>query len=218
MKDLLHDFLLHWFSWVHDWGYLGVFLLMAMESSILPVPSEIVIPPAAYWASQGRMNIVLVVLAGTVGSYAGALAMYFVSRRFGRPFLLKYGRFIFISPEKLERTERFLERYETGGVFFARLLPVVRHLIGIPAGIVRMRLLPYSIATITGSLVWCTVLAWYGNKVLGSTPGLLDDDPDVMISALKQQSLPIMLGAIALFALYIVVVRLTQPRTHARPK
>jgi membrane protein DedA with SNARE-associated domain len=213
MHDLLHDLLIQWFSWVRDGGYFGVALLMAMESSILPVPSEIVIPPAAYWASQGRMNIYLVVLAGTLGSYVGAMVMYFVSRRFGRPFLLRYGKFFFVTPEKLERAERFLVRYETGGVFFARLLPVVRHLIGIPAGIVRMRIVPYSIATIAGSLLWCSVLAWFGQEVLGSAPGLLDDDPTAMINALKAKSMPIVIGVLVLLALYILVVRLTQKRT-----
>jgi membrane protein DedA with SNARE-associated domain len=211
----MHDLIVHWFAWVRDGGYPVILLLMAMESSILPVPSEIVIPPAAYWASQGHLNIVGVVLAGTIGSYVGSMVMYFVSRRFGRPILLKYGRFIFVSPEKLERAERFLARYETGGVFFARLLPVIRHLIGIPAGIVRMRILPYSIATITGSLLWCSILAWYGNKVLGSAPDLLKD-PDSMIHALKQQSLPLVLGTLALLALYVIVVRLTQPRPNTK--
>src|SRR6478735_4978059 len=108
---MMHNLITTWFGWVRDWHYLGVFLLMAMESSILPVPSEVVIPPAAYWASQGRLNIVGVIVAGTIGSYIGSMIMYFVSRRFGRPFLLRYGRFFFVSPEKLERAERFLARY-----------------------------------------------------------------------------------------------------------
>jgi len=215
MHAWLHELLVTWFSWVRDWGYLGVFLLMAMESSILPVPSEIVIPPAAYWASQGRMTMVGVIVAGTLGSYFGAMAMYIVSRRFGRPFLMRYGRFVFVSPEKLERAERFLERYENGGVFFARLLPVVRHLIGIPAGIVRMRILPYSIATLVGSAIWCTVLAWFGREVLGNEPKLIED-PDALIHALKDKSGPIVIGVVVLLALYVLVVRLTDKRGGQR--
>jgi membrane protein DedA with SNARE-associated domain len=214
MQELFHDLVVQWFNWVEYGGYLGVAILMAMESSILPVPSEIVIPPAAYWATQGRMSIAGVVLAGTIGSYVGAMVMYFVSRRYGRPFLLKYGKYFFVSPAKLERAERFLVRYETGGVFFARLLPVVRHLIGIPAGIVRMRIVPYSIATIIGSFIWCSVLAWFGVEVLGSAPGLLDD-PIQMIAALKAKSMPILWGILALLALYILVVRLTSERKPA---
>jgi len=214
MHDLLHGWIVTWFSWVRDWGYAGVVLLMAMESSILPVPSEIVIPPAAYWATQGRMSLVGVVVAGTIGSYIGAVIMYFVSLRFGRPFLLRHGKWFFVSPQKLERAERFLARYETGGVFFARLLPVVRHLIGIPAGIMRMRFLPYSIATIVGSALWCAVLAWFGQDVLGSEPKLLED-PDAMIAALKAKSLPILGGVIVLLGLYVLVVKLTERKSDA---
>lgn len=210
----MHDLIKTWFSWVRDFGYMGVILLMAAESSILPVPSEIVIPPAAYWATQGRMSLVGVVIAGTLGSLIGAMIMYFVSRRFGRPFILKHGKWFFVSPEKLERAERFLVRYETGGVFFARLLPVVRHLIGIPAGIVRMKVVPYAIATTVGSAIWCTVLAWFGQEVLGSEPKLLDD-PEAMIRALKAKSLPIIGGVLLLLALYILVVRLTDKRKTA---
>lgn len=207
----MHDLLVTWFSWVRDWGYFGVAVLMAMESSILPVPSEIVIPPAAYWATQGRMSLVGVVIAGTIGSFVGSMVMYFVSRRFGRPFLLRYGKWFFVSPDKLERAERFLARYETGGVFFARLLPVVRHLIGIPAGIVRMRVVPYAIATIVGSAVWCTVLAWFGNSVLGSEPKLIDE-PEALIRVLKEKSLWFVLGVVLLLALYVLVVKLTAKR------
>ncbi|MBL8858504.1 MAG: DedA family protein [Planctomycetes bacterium] len=211
----MHDLIVLWFSWVRDWGYGGVVLLMAAESSILPVPSEIVIPPAAYWASQGHMSMFGVVLAGTVGSLIGALVMYFVSRRFGRPFLLKHGKWFFVSPEKLERAERFLARYETGGVFFARLLPVVRHLIGIPAGIVRMRIVPYTIATTIGSAIWCTVLVWFGNEVLGSEPQLMED-PEALMRALKAKSLPIIAGVLVLLGLYVLVVRLTDKKADVR--
>ena len=102
---MTHDLVATWFSWVRDWGYLGVFLLMAMESSILPVPSELVIPPAAYWAVQGDkgMTLVGVVVAGTLGSYVGAASMYWISRGLGRPLVQKYGGFVRITPEKLER-------------------------------------------------------------------------------------------------------------------
>lgn len=210
----MHDLIVTWFSWVRDFGYFGVVVLMAAESSILPVPSEIVIPPAAYWATQGRMSLVGVVVAGTVGSLIGAMIMYFVSRRFGRPFILRHGKWFFVSPEKLERAERFLVRYETGGVFFARLLPVVRHLIGIPAGIVRMRVVPYAIATTVGSAIWCAVLAWFGKEVLGSEPQLLED-PAAMMKALKAKSLPIIGAVIVLLALYILVVRLTDKKRTA---
>jgi membrane protein DedA with SNARE-associated domain len=192
----MHPLIATWFGWVRDWHYLGVFLLMAMESSVLPVPSELVIPPAAYWASQGEMSMAGVVFAGTAGSYFGAMVMYVASRLLGRPLVLRYGRFVMVSPAKLERAERFLVRYETGGVFFARLLPVIRHLIGIPAGIVRMKPMPYSIMT-----------------VIGAEPQLMND-PDALVRALKHKSMTVIAAVVVLSVLYIAVVRMTSNRTE----
>src|SRR3954453_23131043 len=141
----MHHLLEIWFQWVLNWGYLGIILLMAMESSIFPVPSEIVIPPAAFLAAQGQLSLAGVVIAGTVGSYLGSAITYWVSRLVGRPLIMKYGRFFLLPPSKLEDAERWLARYEASGVFFARLLPVVRHLISIPAGIVRMNFATFSV-------------------------------------------------------------------------
>ena len=204
----MHAWLVIWFGLVRDWGYPGIVLLMAMESSIIPLPSEVVIPPAAYWAAQGEYNFWGVVLAGTVGSYLGAAVMYWVSRWIGRPLVVRYGKYFFIPESKLLRAERWLARYEAGGIFFARLLPVVRHLIGIPAGIVRMNFKVYSLMTIAGSAVWCTVLAWFGAEVIGDQPDLLND-PQKMILVLTQR-LHWFVGLILLLAiLYIVVMRLT---------
>jgi membrane protein DedA with SNARE-associated domain len=205
----MHDLIATWFGWVRDWHYLGVFLLMAMESSVLPVPSELVIPPAAYWATQGQMSMVGVVLAGTAGSYFGAMVMYGASRALGRPLMLRYGKYILVPPAKLEQAERFLARYETGGVFFARLLPVVRHLIGIPAGIVRMAPAPYSIMTIVGSAVWCTVLAVFGQQVLGDQPDLMQN-PDALMHALKAKSHIVAAAVLVVAILYFLVVRMTR--------
>ena len=99
----MHHLLEIWFGWVQDWGYLGIIVLMAMESSIFPVPSEIVIPPAAFLAAQGKLSFAGVVLAGTLGSYLGSAITYWISRLIGRPLIVKYGRFVLIPPKKLER-------------------------------------------------------------------------------------------------------------------
>ena len=211
MHEWMHAFIVWIFEFVRDGGYWGVFLLMAAESSILPVPSEVVIPPAAYWAGQGRLTFVGVVLAGTAGSLFGAFVMYVVSRWLGRPLVLRYGRWLRITPEKLARSERFLERYELGGIFFARLLPVVRHLIGIPAGIVRMRMLPYCAMTVLGSALWCTVLAWFGQKILGDEPKLMED-PEALGRAIKSNMLWIVAGVAVLALLYFAMLRMTQKR------
>lgn len=205
---MLHSWIVVWFGLVRDWGYLGIVLLMAMESSIFPVPSEVVIPPAAYWAAQGRYTVWGVILAGTVGSYLGAAATYWVARWAGRPLVLRYGRYFFVPETKLLRAEQWLARYEAGGILFARLLPVVRHLIGIPAGIVRMNFKTYSLMTITGSAIWCGVLAWFGVKVIGDRPELLND-PQELIRVLADRSHWFAGLILLLLILYIVVMRLT---------
>lgn len=211
MHEWMHSFVVWVLEFLRDGGYWGVFLLMAAESSVLPVPSEIVIPPAAYWAAQGRMSYVGVVLAGTAGSLCGAVVMYGASRWLGRPLVIRYGRWLRITPEKLEKSERFLERYELGGIFFARLLPVVRHLVGIPAGIVRMRFLPYCAMTVVGSALWCAVLAWFGQKVLGDEPRLLEE-PEALTRAIKGNTLTIVAGVGVLALLYVAMMRMTQKR------
>jgi len=204
----MHAWIVIWFNLVRDWGYLGIILLMAMESSVLPLPSEVVIPPAAYWAAQGKYNFWGVILAGTFGSYLGATVMYWASRWIGRPLVVRYGKYFFIPESKLLRTERWLARYEVGGIFFARLLPVVRHLIGIPAGIVRMDFKTYSLMTITGSAVWCAVLAWFGSTVIGDRPELLND-PQQMIQVLSDRFHWFVGLVLLLTILYIIVMRLT---------
>ena len=207
----MHHLINTWFTWVLTGGYAGIIVLMAMESSIFPVPSEIVIPPAAFLAAQGKLSFVGVVIAGTIGSYLGSAITYWVSRLIGRPIILKYGRFVFVTPEKLERAEQWLARYETGGVFFARLLPVVRHLISIPAGLVRMSFGIFSIVTVAGSALWCWILAYLGAKAYEKEPGLLSD-PEGLARFIKGQSTWILV-VVAIFAvLYILMTRLFQPR------
>ncbi|MBN2508497.1 MAG: DedA family protein [Verrucomicrobia bacterium] len=147
-------------------GYLLIGLLMAVESSIVPLPSELVIPPAAYLAhTQGTFHIGGIIVAGTLGSWAGAAVMYWMSRIAGRPFVLRYGKYFLVSPQKVEGAERWASRFGAFGIFAARLLPVVRHLIGIPAGIVRMDFKVYSLYTLLGSALWTAVLCWLGVKM-----------------------------------------------------
>ena len=208
----MHHLLEIWFGWVQHWGYLGIIVLMAMESSIFPVPSEVVIPPAAFLAAQGHLDFTGVVLAGTFGSYLGAAITYWVSRALGRPLIMRYGKYFLLGPEKLERAEAWLARYESGGVFFARLLPVIRHLISIPAGIVRMNFAIFSAVTVVGSAIWCYILAYLGNKAFQLRPDLIKN-PDAMVAFIKSQSLWIVLLIVLVAALYFVVMRLSARRT-----
>ena len=213
---MLHGLLQVWFGWVRDGGYLGIIALMAMESSILPVPSEIVIPPAAFWAAQGRMSFAGVVLAGTFGSWLGSAISYGVSRWIGRAVILRWGRYVFIKPDGLDRAERFVQRYEVGGVFFARLLPVIRHLISIPAGIARMPFGVFSLVTTLGAFTWCSVLAWFGARITAAHPDLMND-PEALMRMVKQEGHWIVGAVLVLCALYILVMRLTSRSATPAP-
>lgn len=148
-------------------GYPLIALLMAMESSIVPLPSELIIPPAAHLAHthQSSLGMVGIVLAGTLGSWIGASLMYLASRIAGRPLVLRFGPYVMLSRQKIEGAERWAAHYGSPGIFISRLLPVVRHLIGIPAGIVRMNYRLFSIYTLLGSAIWCAVLCYVGVKM-----------------------------------------------------
>lgn len=138
---------------------------MAAESTIVPIPSEAVIPFAAHIArTSGNFSVLAVIVAGTLGSWIGATIMYWASRLAGRPLVLRYGRYFLIPEPKVHAAERWSKRFGPFGVFVARLLPVVRHLIGIPMGIVKMDFKLYSLFTLLGSGIWCSVLAWLGIK------------------------------------------------------
>jgi membrane protein DedA with SNARE-associated domain len=209
---MLHQLLHTWLGWVENWGYLGVIILMAMESSIFPVPSEVVIPPAAILAaSSEKMSLWGVVLAGTFGSWLGSAITYWVSLLVGRPVVEKWGKYFFIPPDKLARAERFMHRYEAGGIFFARLLPVLRHLISIPAGIIRMSFAKFSALTIVGAAIWCTVLAWLGGRVGEKMRAEGKDplDPEALVTAVKHESHLVIAIVLLICVLYFVGMKLS---------
>jgi len=153
-------------------GYPGIFLLMAMESSIIPIPSELVMPPAGYLAQQGQMNLALAILCGTAGSLVGAYLNYFAAHFLGRPLLLKYGKYVLITEEKFAKVETFFLRHGEISTFIGRLLPVVRHLISLPAGLAGMSHLKFSLYTLLGAGLWTTVLSFIG-YVIGSNQELI---------------------------------------------
>ncbi len=143
-------------------GYPGIFILMAMESSVIPIPSELVMPPAGFLAQQGQMNMLIVILCGTAGSLAGAYANYFAAHYLGRPLLLKYGKYVWITEEKFAKVERFFRDHGEVSTFVGRLLPVVRHLISLPAGLSGMNHVKFSLYTLAGAGLWVTVLTFIG--------------------------------------------------------
>ena len=204
--DAVHAYLHGFFVWImgimQSGGYAGVVLLMAMESSIFPVPSELVIPPAAYWASQGKMSFAGVVLAGTLGSWIGSAITYWISAVVGRPLVMRFGKYFLMPPDKLEMAERWVAEYGSGGIFFARLLPVIRHLISIPAGVCRMNFLKFSVMTITGAFIWCSILAWFGPQIITEP---MFSDPDTMVKELKARTKYIIALIALIAALYAVM-------------
>ncbi len=165
---MLHQFVAWLTSTVGDWGYPGIVLLMTLESSFFPFPSEVVIPPAAYLAAIGKMNIGMVILCGTLGSLFGALFNYWLAVKFGRPFFEKYGSRLLVSTRSLEKADLFFERHGHISTFVGRLLPGIRQYISLPAGLARMNIFAFCAATFLGAGIWVLVLAgmgyWFGRN------------------------------------------------------
>jgi len=147
-------------------GYWGVMLLMAIESMCVPLPSELIMPFAGYLVSLGKMNLFLAATAGALGCNLGSIVAYEVGKRGGRPFVERWGKYLLIGPDELNVADRFFVRWGSSAVFVGRLLPVIRTFIAFPAGVARMRLVPFHIYTFLGSWPFCLGLAWLG-KFLG---------------------------------------------------
>jgi membrane protein DedA with SNARE-associated domain len=159
---MFHQFVAWLADTVGQWGYSGIVMLMALESSFFPFPSEVVIPPAAYLAATGKMNIGMVILCGTIGSLLGAVFNYWVALRFGRPFFQKYGRYLLVSYRSLEKADRFFEHHGHISTFVGRLLPGIRQYISLPAGLARMNIFAFGAATVLGAGIWVLALASMG--------------------------------------------------------
>ena len=149
-----------------DLGYPGIVLLMALESSVFPVPADLVMPPAGYWVAKGEMDPFAVVASGVVGSLIGSLASYGLARWLGPGFVRRFGKYVFVSEKALARSERYFASHGEISVLMGRMLPVVRHLISIPAGVARMTLPRFVGYTGLGALLWCAILTGIG-YVLG---------------------------------------------------
>ncbi len=213
IHQLLHQLIQFWFELLKDWGYWGVFFLMAMESSIIPVPSEIVMPPAAFWAAQGKMSLWGVIIAGTLGSYFGSAVSYFVAQWVGLPLIQRYGKRFLISDEKIDFAQKIVGNYGVIGVFVSRLLPVVRHLISIPAGILKMPFLKFSFVTILGAGIWCAVLSWAGQELIGAHPELLNS-PEALSAVIKSKLMGFVFAVGAFVVLYGGVVWMKKKSAH----
>lgn len=189
---------------VLDWGYAGIFLMMVCESTALPIPAEVILPPAAYWAARGRFNLVAIVIVATIGSWVGSALSYWIARKLGRPLVEKYGRFVLMSPSKVAKADHWFEEYGAGGIFIARLLPGIRHVISIPAGLFAMNFKSFSFMTVAGAGLFNGSLTWFGLRVLGDQPQLISD-PEGLRHALASKSYWLIGFAVVIAALYALM-------------
>ena len=204
MLERFIDWLLHTLL---DLGYAGLVALMAMESSILPVPSELVMPPAGYWAAKGQMSFAIALVCGVLGSVIGALANYYGAQLIGRHLIHRYGKYVFLSEKNLLRSERFFVQHGEISTLIGRLFPVIRHLISIPAGLHRMPLPKFILYTAAGAAVWCAILTWIG-YFLGQHEGVLRSEE---IHHYVTRAL-LMLIPLTLIGIWIYVLRRRRPK------
>ncbi|RXK00617.1 DedA family protein [Arcobacter sp. CECT 8989] len=165
---MLHDIVNFVVELVGDLGYIGIFLMMFLESSFFPFPSEVVMIPAGYLVYKGEMNMFAAIFAGIAGSLGGALFNYFLAIKYGRAFLIKYGRYFFISEETIAKVELFFKEHGHISTFSGRLIPAVRQYISFPAGLAKMNLLTFSIYTSLGAGIWVVILTMLGYFIGGN--------------------------------------------------
>jgi membrane protein DedA with SNARE-associated domain len=152
-------------AFIDSTGYASVYLLMVGESMVFPIPSEAVMPFAGFLIESGRFTFPLVIIVSTLGSITGSLASYFIGAKMGEPFVKRFGRFFLLNIDDLNATKKFFSRFGEITIFASRFIPVIRHLISLPAGMGKMNLLRFSIYTIIGAGLWNTFLAWVGYKL-----------------------------------------------------
>jgi len=159
---MLETFVTFIVNTIGDLGYFGIYVMMFLESSFIPFPSEIVMIPAGYLAYQGEMSMILAIVCGILGSLTGAIFNYFLAIRYGRGFLIKYGNYLFIDEVKMQKMENFFKSHGHISTFSGRLIPGVRQYISFPAGLAKMNLVEFSIFTTLGAGIWVIILAYLG--------------------------------------------------------
>ncbi len=202
------------------WGLVFIFVFMAIESSFIPFPSEVVMIPAGFLAARGELGVaspigavLIAILVGVVGSLAGAFANYYLALWVGKPFLEKYGKYFFVKKEPLERACELFNQYGAATTFVCRLVPVIRQLISIPAGIARMKLSSFTLFTALGAGIWSAVLAFAGYAIGRSAGEITYLELCVKGRDMAASHLPLVVGgAIALVAAYWVSSKLVMRR------
>lgn len=201
-------------------GYPGIFILMTVESSFIPFPSEVVLPPAGFLAAQNRMNAWLALAAGISGSLMGAGINYYLAARLGRPLLHRYAKYVMIKGEqKLDRSEAFFRRHGEVSTFVGRLIPVIRQLISLPAGVARMRIDRFFLYTGAGAGIWCAVLTYVGwtagrhAEVIQSLDQLIESQHFREVAA--RATLWVLPGIVVVVAVYVLLYRRRRARERA---
>ncbi|WP_083804508.1 DedA family protein [Methanobacterium lacus] len=207
--ELVSNFAIHI---IQILGYWGVFIGMTLESACIPLPSEIIMTFSGYVVWQGTTNMTLlgITLVGAVGNLIGSLIAYFVGLKGGRPFLEKYGKYIFISHSKLELADRWFERYGWEAVLISRMLPVIRTFISLPAGIANMDLKKFSLYTFLGSLPWSFALAYIGVQ--------LGPNWDVIESYFHIMDIGVFIGIVGLIIYLVLSYRSKSKTTGSEPE
>ena len=177
-------------------GYIGIFIMMFLESSFFPFPSEVVMIPAGYLASKGEMNLFIAILSGVLGSLTGAVFNYFLAKKYGRAFLLKYGKYFFLKEDSLKKLEEFFRNHGEISTFSGRLIPGVRQYISLPAGLAKMDLFKFSFYTSFGAAIWVVILALLGY--------FIGENEDVVKKYLKEITLFTLLILSLIIGVYIL--------------
>ena len=200
----MHEFLNWLVNTVGSLGYTGILVLMFVESTFIPLPSELVIPPAGYLIAQGQMNWAGVIAAGTVGSLLGALFNYGIAVYLGRPFILRYGKYFGISQKHFMKGEAFFLRHGHISTFIGRLILGVRHYISFPAGLCRMNLAEFSFYTAFGAGLWVVLLTYIGFFV--------GNNEERIMEVSRQWSVYVIAGCVLLIAVYVMWHKKKQKR------
>ena len=184
-----------------DLGYLGIVLLMTVESCFIPFPSEVVMIPAGYLASKGEMNAFVAIFCGVLGSVLGALINYYICFFWGRNFVLKWGKFFGINEQKFSKFEAFFNKHGEFSTLTCRLLPGIRQYISMPAGLVRMNLFKFVLFTALGSFIWVSILVALGYFV---------GDNEELLKQYLDEILIIILALVLLSSLVYIKVKSTK--------
>lgn len=181
MHQFIHNFIDSIVVFINQIGYLGIFVGMFLESTIIPIPSEVIMIPAGIASAKGVMNIYIATLVGTLGNIAGAVFSYYLALTLGRKIILKIGKYFFIKPETIIKIEEFFKKHGSISVFIGRLLPGFRHFISLPAGLAKMDFKLFLFWTSLGATIWTSILSFSGY--------LIGDNQELIIRYIKELSI-----------------------------